>query len=114
MTETFVAVVVDALRDHPEGITAKELAAKLQWKSTKASQAMGKMFYRGVLDRRCGEGPARQNNEYVYTLRPAAATKPASPSRWTPAGKPAPRPDLPPWAKRYAAMADRLAEGEIV
>lgn len=104
-------LATDTIREHPDGITAKELAARLGWKPTKASMVMGRLYFSNVLDRRGGEGPARTNNEYVYTLRQVEAPPSV---RWKPSSKPIERPDLPQWAVQYAQMAGRLAEGEIV
>ncbi len=112
MIQASITMITDAIGNCLDGITAKELAEKLNWKDTKASQAMGKLFYQGILDRRRATAPVRLN-KYVYTLR-ADPVVASPPSQWTPPAKRKPQPDLPQWATRYAAMADRLAEGEIV
>lgn len=88
--------IAAALADHPNGMTAKELAAKLNWDSVRASYNMGRMFFAGELDRICVfESPTRRKNEYIYTVKAKVEATPK-------------------WVSRLAAQADRLAEGEIV
>ncbi len=112
MIQASITAITHAISNCIDGITAKELAAKLNWKDTKASQAMGKLYYQGILDRRLAVAPVRLN-KYVYTLRPAAVVASTN-AQWMPSDTPKSRKRLPRWAVKYAAMADRLSEGEIV
>lgn len=111
MTKT----ITDAVLLYADGITAKDMAQHLTWKVTKASQIMGVLYFKGILDRRnAGAGIDRRNNQYVYTVRPTpvAAATPA----WMPSPRISDSPSerLPKWAREIAVIADRLAEGEVV
>lgn len=105
-SEATTAPILAQLLDHPEGMTAKEIAAALDWTAVKASRVLGMMFFAGELDRR--SKPSRTNNEFVYTIRPE---KPKAPPtvQWVPQHEPAEPKPLPAWAKQYADPADELA-----
>lgn len=107
------AIVIAALQSLPQGATAKDLAALLGWKVTKASVVMGQLFFVNILDRRGGVGPDRRNNEYVYTTR---ADAPDLIRTGDGRIKPAPRLWSPSEVRiaRLASEADRLADMEPV
>lgn len=112
MSESHVAPIFAALLDHPNGITAKELATLLHWTAASTSMRLGRMFFAGDLRRRCGEGPARMNNEYVYTISPVQPVKPPARGQWRPSTL---RIAEHPRAKEIAALAqaaDALSEHE--
>ena len=46
-----VDVLWSALRDFPNGATAKTIAAKLGWKQTVASSRLGRLAMYGIVDR---------------------------------------------------------------
>lgn len=71
-----VTQMLEALRSCSTGMTAKEIAPLLGWNPLKASFVMGRMFFAGLLDRRGGVGPARRNNEFVYSIKVAAEREP--------------------------------------
>lgn len=115
MTMAHHAPILATLRERPDGTTAKQLAVLLQWRVTKASLYLGRMFFSGELSRRGNQDPSRIANEYVYTISPLPPVP--SPARGTwkpPVTRIADRITDHPRAKAIAmlaAEADRLLEG---
>ncbi len=84
MTESHVAPILTVLLDYPDGMTAKQLASRFNWRVTKASLLLGRMFFAGHLDRKGGVGPARMNNEYTYTISPLEPVQAPPRGTWKP------------------------------
>ncbi len=114
MSESHVAPILAALLDYPDGMTAKQLALKFNWRVTKASLLLGRMFFAGHLDRKGGVGPARMNNEYAYTISPLEPVLPPARGTWKP---PVTRIARHPRAHAFIALAAEadalLAEEEL-
>lgn len=62
-----LSIIWDALRPFPNGATAKQLAAKLGWKPTVASQRLGKLAMYDIIDR----VPHPTERGYRYSVRRA-------------------------------------------
>lgn len=73
--------ILRALGKHPDGATAKVIAADLGWKTHNASQRMGMMFFQGHLVRHNVGGI--RTREYRYCIK-APQLQPQQQPQWTP------------------------------
>jgi hypothetical protein len=71
---------LEVVKRHPEGVTAKQVASELGWKSQKASRYLGTLFCWSHVAREFVAG-AKQN-EYVYRPKPPKIEAPKS--QWQP------------------------------
>lgn len=59
--------IMDVLGRYPSGVTAKRVAAELNWKETAASLRLGRLATAGVIAREVP--PERRNNLFLYRLK---------------------------------------------